>query len=470
MDFLKSPADIVIYGGMAGSGKSYALLMEPLKWIRHIPGYGGVIFRRLGPQITNEGGLWDTSKELYYKTDARPRENSLDWLFTVNGSQKPNRLKFASMQYEKDKYQWQGSQIPYIGWDELTHFERSQFMYLLSRNRSTCGIKPCIKATTNPDANSWVKELIQWYLDPNTGLAIPERSGVIRYFVVIDDDFKWASDPEELIYEYGDYFKDGIEEAIMSFTFINASIHDNKILLKKDPGYLAKLHSLPKVERERLLGGNWNITEEDGLVSRDWWNLYDYPPDDLRDFIWSWDLAARDKTWNDYTVGGLWARNDSGHYLIKMVRFKKKYPEQKKAIQEQFEIAEKEGYDIKEILIEDKSNGIVLIDELKSTTTLPIIAINPKTDKIARVNACSSDIEAGNVFLPRNDGYTKIFINEWSQFPPQSSSGHDDIVDMTTQYLNRVKLRKQVGFTEKQINERPPEKTTIAPKVGTEVW
>jgi len=64
--FLSSPADIVIGGGAAGAGKSYALLLEP---IRHSANskFRAVIFRRTIPQIKNEGGLWDTSKEVYEK-------------------------------------------------------------------------------------------------------------------------------------------------------------------------------------------------------------------------------------------------------------------------------------------------------------------------------------------------------------------------------------------------------------------
>ncbi|MBA3957128.1 MAG: hypothetical protein H0X51_01860 [Parachlamydiaceae bacterium] len=102
------------------------------------------------------------------------------------------------MEHEKSKLDWQGSQIPLIGFDELTHFTRDQFFYMLSRNRSTCGIKPYIRATTNPDCDSWVREIVDWWINPDTGYAIRERSRKIRWFIMENDHLVWANSSEEL--------------------------------------------------------------------------------------------------------------------------------------------------------------------------------------------------------------------------------------------------------------------------------
>lgn len=72
--FLRSEADITIYGGAAGGGKSFGLLLAPLQWI-HVPGFGAVIFRRTTVQVRAEGGLWDDSAEIYPALEATP-ENS----------------------------------------------------------------------------------------------------------------------------------------------------------------------------------------------------------------------------------------------------------------------------------------------------------------------------------------------------------------------------------------------------------
>jgi len=78
MQFLSSQADIAIYGGSAGGGKTWGLLMEPL---RHIGNgrFGAVFFRRTTTQITNEGGLWDESAELYPLLGGHPRTHALEW-------------------------------------------------------------------------------------------------------------------------------------------------------------------------------------------------------------------------------------------------------------------------------------------------------------------------------------------------------------------------------------------------------
>ena len=133
--FAECSADVVFFGGSAGGGKSFAILLEPLYHIDN-PDFGAVIFRRTTKQITNEGGLWDTSRFLYSKIAG---VDSIDYKLS---HQFPAgaKITFAHMEYEKNRYDWQGSQIPLIMFDELTHFTWKQFNYMLSRNRSTCGV------------------------------------------------------------------------------------------------------------------------------------------------------------------------------------------------------------------------------------------------------------------------------------------------------------------------------------------
>ena len=184
-DFLSSPADILIGGGAAGGGKTYALLLDPSRYFGN-PRFGGVIFRRTTPQIRNEGGLWDTSVELYSPIGGVPKESSLKWKFPWG-----SKMTFTHIEYDKDVLSHQGAQYPYIGFDELTHFTKKQFFYLLTRNRSAHGIKPCIRATCNPDPDSWVAEFISWWIDQESGFPIPERNGVLRYFISDSGHLVW---------------------------------------------------------------------------------------------------------------------------------------------------------------------------------------------------------------------------------------------------------------------------------------
>lgn len=246
--FLASNADIAIYGGAAGGGKTFALVLEPLRHV-HIPGFQAVIFRRTAEQVRTAGGLWDESSGLYPLTGGRGREHTLDWRWKSGAV-----VRFEQLQHEQTKFQYQGAQIALEGWDELTHFTETQFFYLLSRNRSVCGVKPYVRATCNPDARSWVAKFISWWIDQDTGYAIPERSGVKRWFIRDSDRLEWSDSRAELLERHP-------KQQPKSATFIPAKLEDNPTLLRTDPNYRTNLMLLPRVERERLLGGNWKTSE-----------------------------------------------------------------------------------------------------------------------------------------------------------------------------------------------------------------
>lgn len=258
-DFLSSKADITIGGGSAGVGKTWAVLMEPIRH-RLVPNFGAVIFRRTYSQIEMEGGLWDKSCELYPLLGAKGREGR-DWQFPSGSS-----ISFSHLQYEKDLFNHQGSEYALIIFDELTHFSEKMFFYLLSRNRSMCGVKPYVMATCNPDPSSWVAKFISWWIDPDTGYAIKERAGKLRYMYRYNDEIYWADTKEEIIQHFPNILEIAtargvdVNELIKSVTFIPGDINDNQELLKRDPSYLANLLAMSEEERLRLLDGNWKIS------------------------------------------------------------------------------------------------------------------------------------------------------------------------------------------------------------------
>lgn len=273
MKALSSPADIVIGGAAAGVGKTFCLLMDPLRDIE-VKGFGGVIFRRTSPQIRNEGGLWDTSMGLYPYVGATPKESVLEWHFP-----KGPKIKFSHLEHEKNIFDWQGAQVPFIGFDELPHFTKKMFFYLLSRNRSTCGVKPYVRATCNPDPESWVYELIRWWIDEDTGYPIPERNGVIRYFVVDGESYIWGDTEGEVIEAAWHLLeapvtRSGIDpkEFVKSLTFISGDIYQNKELLSANPAYLANLMAQDEQTRTQLLDGNWKVV----LSENDIYDFYKF--------------------------------------------------------------------------------------------------------------------------------------------------------------------------------------------------
>ncbi len=257
---LSSPADIVIGGGAAGSGKTFVLLLDAIR-DTHNPDFGAVIFRRLTTQIKAQGGLWDESNKLFPPAGGQSNKTDLQWTFSSGA-----KIKFSHLEHEKNVTSWQGSQIPLIGFDELTHFSKQTFFYMLSRNRSNSNIRPSVRATCNPDPDSWVYDIIKWWIGED-GFPIPERQGVLRYFVKDGESMIWGNTVKECL-EKAAYFLNPLVEAsgidakhfVKSITFIGGSVYQNKELLKNNPEYLANLASQDEDSKRQLLDGNWKVS------------------------------------------------------------------------------------------------------------------------------------------------------------------------------------------------------------------
>lgn len=416
-DFLSCSADIAIYGGAAGSGKTFAVLLEPIYHL-HVKGFGAVIFRRTSTMVRKQGGLWDTSMGIFAnpRLGGVPKESTLEWDFPSTAS-----IQFGHLQYESDVLSWQGAQIALIIFDELTHFTRAQFFYMLSRNRSSCGIKPYIRATTNPDSESWVRELIDWWIDKDSGLAIPERSGVIRYFIHVNDQLIWGECKAALHDKYPGCFP-------KSFTFVSASIYDNKKLLEVDPGYLANLHALPRVERERLLMGNWNVKPSSGLYfQKGYFEQLDAVPAKTEKIRY-WDRAATKKTETnnpDFTVGLKIEKDIHGIiYVTDMIRIQDSPLGVQTVVKN---TAIRDGIGVRIGIEEDPGQaGVSEADHLTRQLQGFIVKKNRVTkDKITRASPVSAQSEAGNIKVLKAK-WNEDFFKELENFP---DGAHDDIVD-----------------------------------------
>lgn len=317
--FLATSADICIYGGAAGGGKTFGLLLEALRH-KNNANFNSVIFRRDYTQVTSPGGLWDSSRKIYsYVKGSYPLKTpKLHWTFKSGAT-----VNFAHLGRDEDCDAWQGSQITMIGFDELTHFSEYQFFYMLSRNRTDSGVVPYVRATCNPDADSWVAEFIKWWIDQETGYPISERSGKIRWMVRLNEVIYWFDSREEAVTAA---VENGIAECEAvtmpkSVTFIASTLQDNKILMKMDPGYLANLQALALVEKERLLNGNWKIKPAAGSFFKrvQIGRILQEVPTDFIFLCRGWDLAATDKDENDeaaYTAGVLIGQSRNGRFVV----------------------------------------------------------------------------------------------------------------------------------------------------------
>ncbi len=422
--FLESSADIAVYGGAAFGGKTFALLMEP---VRHIgnPKFKGVIFRRVSPMITVEGGLWDESLNIYPLLGSVPVEYRREHVFPSGAT-----IRFSHLQHEKNRLDWQGAQVPFFGFDQLENFTRSQFEYVaLSRGRTDSGVIPYVRATCNPEPDSFVKEMIDWWIDSDTGLPLSARSGVIRWFVRVNNEYIWADKASELKEPH-------LDLEPKSLTFISANITDNIIGNKQNPGYIANLQALPLVDRERLLYGNWNVREAAGnFFRRTYFQVIDTPPKTIKKVRY-WDRAATKESLSnknpDWTVGLLLSRDSEGFFYIEHVERLRGTP-----LEVENTIKRCAVHDGNKTIVgieqDPGSAGIMEAQYYKRQLAGYNVKINHVTkNKVTRARPVSSQAEAGNIKII--DGYwNRDFFSEIENFP---DSAHDDQVDALSGAFN----------------------------------
>jgi predicted phage terminase large subunit-like protein len=376
-------------------------------------------------QITNEGGLFDTSYGIYSELGASPRyKPHLSWQFESGAT-----ITFSHLHNQDDVNDWQGSQIPFIGYDELTLFTANQFWFMLSRNRSMCGVQPYIRATCNPDANSWVADLVQWYIDQTTGYPISDRSGIIRYFVRHDGKMFWADTRQELLADF-------TTDQIKSFTFVPATLEDNPILLEANPDYRANLQSLNRVERERLLHGNWKIKPQTGSYFPSL-SVQVLPaiPTDVSSWIRRWDLAATEPSEANpspsATASILMGRRSNGRFVIADAISIRKSAHIVRELLRNTAQRDREQFS-RVITVIPQDPGQAGKDQSSSLVTYlaghRVKSVRETGAKITRAEPLSAQWQAGNVDIVAGN-WNNEYLQEMEAFP---SREHDDYVDASS--------------------------------------
>jgi hypothetical protein len=216
--FLASGEKDVLYGGSAGGGKSYAMIVDPLRFA-HRAAHRALILRRSMPELRE---LIDKSRELYPKAfpGCRYREVEKLWNFPSGA-----KIEFGFLERDADVYRYQGQAYSWIGFDEITQLPTEfSWNYLSSRLRTTDSeITPYMRCTANPGGVGahWVKKR---YIDP------------------CESDKSFVG-------------KDGLTRK-----FIPARLQDNPYLAR-DGMYEQMLKALPPTQRKQLLEGNWDVNE-----------------------------------------------------------------------------------------------------------------------------------------------------------------------------------------------------------------
>ena len=217
-EFLAAAETDVLYGGAAGGGKSYAMLVDPLRYA-HRSAHRALIIRRSMPELRE---LIDKSRELYPQAfpGCKYREVEKLWNFPSGA-----KVEFGFLERDADVYRYQGQAYSWIGFDEITHLPTEfAWNYLASRLRTTDSeIEPYMRCTANPGGVGahWVKN---------------------RYITPSESDKSFLG-------------KDGLTRK-----FIPARLEDNPYLAT-DGRYEQMLKALPPTQRKQLLEGNWDVNE-----------------------------------------------------------------------------------------------------------------------------------------------------------------------------------------------------------------
>ena len=224
--FLAASEREVFYGGARGGGKSYAMLVDPLRYC-HKQNHRALLLRRSMPELRD---MINHSQRLYGKAfpGAKWREQEKEWRFPSGA-----RIEFGYAENLTDVLRYQGQSYTWIGIDELPQYPTPEiYNFLRSSLRSVDPEIPVfMRATGNPGniGSLWVKEM---FVDPTE----PNKP----FDVIIDTS---------------------VGQKKISRRFIPAKLQDNPYLTQTDD-YLVMLSSLPEVQRKQFLEGDWSAFED----------------------------------------------------------------------------------------------------------------------------------------------------------------------------------------------------------------
>ena len=411
------------------------------------------------------------AKKLYAQLKPHVREQAMEMEFRETGG---GTLKFDHLELESTaETNHQGTQYSFVGFDELTQFTFTQFLYLIGRMRSESEVSSFSLCTCNPDSDSWVVKFVLPYLNEE-GDPSDEMCGKVMYFVIDNDEPIMAHSAQELKDKYPhlttqENINTGeiIQVEPKSIVFIGGTIFDNPALIRLNPNYLASLKAQTAINRARLLDGNWFVREQAAsYFQREWLNKIDYKdvPKNLK-YVRAWDKAASIPSekykYPDYTTSTKMAKDTDGNIYIfgdydydaideksKIYgRFRRLPGQRDNLILQQSKI---DGDDVTVILPKDPS-GAGIIEYTESAKKLIVEGFVVKPDptpsnkgKLQRYMPFSSACQNGFVYIVEDSFPNKETLEHWykenESFNGERSTAtvKDDIPDSAASAFNAL--------------------------------
>lgn len=437
-----------------GGGKTYNGLLKHLKYVDN-PHYRGLVVRKSSSTIMKSGFLFDEAKGLYrsFEPNVQIKYKAQKFIFPSGAE-----IVFTHLSTDEDAESMRGGQFSHALLDESTELKEDHVLRVFSRIRSKAGIPPQMVLTANPNPDSFLRKWVDWYLLPegheHAGRADPEKDGVIRYFLRINNEMCWGDSKEELIERYGDVnLPIDHQEQVkpISFCFYPATIFDNPPLIKLNPMYLANLMSLKDVQKERDLWGNWDVRESNSTFWQRGWikEIHEMPPhSEILKTCRCYDLADRlpdsKNSSPDYTVSMKMSILKNGDFIISDVTKARKRTGE--WLQYILDIAEKDGKNVDIIIPQDPGVQAKLGTHqqlLKPITQAGYFATFKQTNqkKLERFRPFSAASQNGYVQVLHNcgtDTWNKIYndnnfwykeLEAFTGERKRGESGHDDVVD-----------------------------------------
>lgn len=361
--------------------------MAALQYV-DIPGYSAILFRKTYADLSLPGALIDMSKAwlmpFVESKEVKWSEKEKQYVFPSGAT-----LNFGYLESANDCYRYQGAEFQYIGMDEVTHIDPSNYRYLFSRLRKPKSLQVPLRfrATANP------------------GGAFGE-------------------------YYYQRFFVEGKDAGRI---FIGAGIDDNPYLDAE--AYKESLAELDPIERERLLNGNWEIKASGDMLNRHWFQIVpdsDVPENAKR--VRYWDFAATDpakrkgknKREPDWSVGFKMAHYQGIYWIEDIIRVQKTPQGVEDEVRR---AARQDGYNCAIRLEEEPgSSGKITTDHYARNVLngYDFMGISSTGSKVERARAASTTAEQGRIFICQKCRNMLPFLDEADLFP---YGIHDDTID-----------------------------------------